>query len=89
MELPAFRIEGQKKASEEGRDPRSKGRYRRKLSEAMGRESFKAKEAFHSGISGAAKRLKRRKAVFSGGKLSLSIWEADFAGREREKPVNR
>lgn len=49
----------------------------------MGGESVQEKEAFHAGISGAAKRLKRRKSAFSSGKLSLSIRETDFAGRGR------
>lgn len=73
MRLPAFRIEGEKEGREKGRDQRSRGINRRKLREAMGEGSFKEKKAFHSGISGAAKTLKRWKTAFSSGKLLTSI----------------
>lgn len=41
---------------------------------------FKEKKAFHSGISGAAKRLK---TAFSSGKLVSTHMKTGIAGRER------
>lgn len=70
----------EKKDRDEGTSQRSERQNRRKLRETKGGECFKEKEAFHSGISGAAKRLK---TALSSEQLISTHMKTDFAGRER------